>query len=177
MKSRKIFIILAVLLGTLITLPIALQAGGAGSSDDPLVTYSYINGTFKTALAEEIKKQLGEDFAKQIKEDILKELGQSGTASSADFTVEHLTAGQSLRAEGPCELILRSGEAAVFVESEENISAGVGLSDCTDGGEVLNGQAVPRRHLLIIPRGDGRGVTVSAGEAYFMARGDYKITG
>jgi hypothetical protein len=154
---------LAVLI--LLSLPVTLSAGSAGTSEDPLVTYSYINGTFKS------------DLKAQLKAEIIAELGGgvSGETASSGYTVEKLTMGQSLRAKDACEIILRSGGATVFVESEENILAGVGLSDCTDGAEIRNGAAVPQKHLLIISRGDGRGVTVNTAEAYIMVRGAYEI--
>jgi hypothetical protein len=155
---------LAVLI--LLSLPVTLSAGSAGTSEDPLVTYSYINGTFKS------------DLKAQLKAEIIAELGggvNSGETASSSYTVEKLTMGQSLRAKDACEIILRSGGATVFVESEENILAGVGLSDCTDGAEIRNGTAVPQKHLLIISRGDGRGVTVNTAEAYIMVRGAYEI--
>lgn len=176
----------------LLSLPFTLSAaGGAGTADDPLVTYSYINGTFRNQLKNEIKKELVSEFsgtgsAPQITESLKEELKaeimaellaqQSGPDSGfSAYAVERLTEGQKLVAKDACEIILRSGGAVVFVESEENINAGLGLSDCTDGSEIKNGQAVPARHLLIIPRGDGRGVTVTTAEAYIMVRGEYQI--
>lgn len=153
----------------LLSLPMTLSAGGAGTNEDPLVTLSYINGTFKSNLKAELKTE--------IKTEVIAELnpGATGGTASSVYTVEHLTMGQSLRAKDACEIILRSGGAAVFVESEENIKAGVGLSDCTDGAELRNGAAVPQKHLLIISRGDGRGVTVNTADAYIMVRGEYEI--
>ena len=38
-----------------------------------------------------------------------------------------------------------------------------------DGGEL------PINHLLIVPRADGRGISVSSEKAYLMVRGDYEI--
>lgn len=143
----------------LLSLPFTLSAGGAGSSEDPLVTYSYINGTFK----------------RELKAELLTEIKAETSAAVSGYTVERLTNGQSLRATDACEIILRSGGAVVFVESEENIKAGLGLSDCTGGIELKNGDAVPKQHLLIIPRGDGRGVTVNTAEAYIMVRGTFEI--
>ncbi len=159
-KTKRIAVI-SFAVCILLSLPITLSAGGAGSSEDPLVTYSYINGTFK--------RELKQELLTEIKAEV------NDTAAVSGYKVERLTNGQSLRATDACEIILRSGGAVVFVESEENIQAGLGLSDCTEGIELINGVAVPKQHLLIIPRGDGRGVTVNTAEAYIMVRGTYEI--
>ncbi|MDD4772755.1 MAG: hypothetical protein PHZ09_04030 [Eubacteriales bacterium] len=159
-KTKKSAVIAFALL--LLSLPVTLSAGGAGSTEDPLVTYSYINGTYR----RELKAELLAEIAAETQEPAVQ---------SVSFTVEHLTSGQRLRASDACEIILRSGGAAVFVESEENIDAGIGLSDCTAGAELKNGESVPTQHLLIIPRGDGRGVEVNTAEAYIMVRGAYEI--
>ena len=164
--KKRAVIAFSVLL--LLSLPMTLSAGGAGSSEDPLVTYSYINGTYRRELKSELKAELLEEIAEQTQEPAYQSV-------SVSFIVERLTFGQSLRATDACEIILRSGGASVFVESTENIDAGIGLSDCTEGIELTNGQSVPKQHLLIIPRGDGRGVSVNTDEAYIMVRGAYEI--
>lgn len=160
----------------LLSLPVTLSAGGAGSSEDPLVTLSYINGTFRRDLKAELLTEIRAETAET--EPAETEPSETESAASASgYKVERLTKGQSLRAKDACEIILRSGGALVFVESEENKTAGIGLSDVTGGAELTDGVSVPKQHLLIVPRGDGRGVTAETDEAYFMVRGEYEITG
>ena len=166
MKKIKRAAVLTFAFLMLLSLPVTLSAGGAGSSEDPLVTLSYINGTFRRDLKAELLTEIGAGTAET----------ESG-ASASGYKVERLTKGQSLRAKDSCEIILRSGGATVFVESEENRTAGIGLSDVTGGAELTDGTSVPKQHLLIVPRGDGRGVTAETDEAYFMVRGEYEITG
>ena len=73
-----------------------------------------------------------------------------------------------------CEVIVRAGDTAVVspftVKYEEQ-----GLSDTTEGKELYNGESVPKNHTILIPRDDGRGISVGEGGAWLMVRGDYRI--
>ena len=84
------------------------------------------------------------------------------------LNVVELDAGRRLVAGAGTELILRSGNATV-VDSESG-----GLSDATDGVDLRKGTQVPRNHLLIAPRDDGRGLT-AASQVIVLVRGDYRI--
>ncbi len=72
-----------------------------------------------------------------------------------------------------CEVIVRSGKATVVSPFTEDVVQG--LSDTTDGKELLNGDIVPANHTLIIPRDDGRGIAVGEGGAWIMVRGDFIV--
>ena len=175
----------------LLTLPMTLHAASAGSAEDPFITLSYVNATLKNEIRdsvyeevyENVRQEIWDKMYKELKEEITAEvkasINSSSTGSSAaqnsEYEVIHLQKGQKLNSTGVCEIILRSGSAEAYVDKEENRANNIGLSDCTDGSEILNGQAIPMRHLLIIPRGDGRGASVTSAEAYFMVRGDYEI--
>ncbi len=186
-SDRKNIIIAALAAALIMT--VGVVAAGAGTASDPLVTLSYINGTYRDELLRSLMDSVDEEFLSGLKEqvrteiytDVLKELrdkaasGEIEIASSGSYEVVSLKKGQSLNALGACEIILRSGSAKAFVELQTNRDANVGLSDCTNGNEITDKQNIPQRHLLIIPRGDGRGVTVTSGEAYFMVRGEYEI--
>ena len=95
----------------------------------------------------------------------------------AEYEVVHLIAGQTLTADSSLELIPRSGDLCAVITSETNRAAGVGISDLTDGKEVLDGEALESNHYMLVPRADGRGVTAVSGEAYLMVRGEYTIVG
>lgn len=84
------------------------------------------------------------------------------------FAPLHLSAGQSLIGGEGAELILRSGEATAIASGKN------GVSDITDGRDVLAGQQIDLNHHLLVPRADGRGIRVST-EAWVMIRGDYKV--
>ncbi len=67
------------------------------------------------------------------------------------------------------EVILRSGTARV-IGNEYN----EGLSDLTAGSELKNGAAVPKDHLILIPRGDGRGI-ITETVCYIIYKGLYYL--
>ncbi|MCL0078046.1 hypothetical protein M1N61_03250, partial [Peptococcaceae bacterium] len=67
------------------------------------------------------------------------------------------------------ELVLRSGKA-VCIDPTAN-----GILNVTDGGNVFDGQAVPRNNMLVFPRSDGRGLKAKT-TLYIMYRGKIEIS-
>ncbi|MCQ2432459.1 MAG: hypothetical protein MJ175_07640 [Clostridia bacterium] len=88
-------------------------------------------------------------------------------AVSMDYEVLCLKKGQTLT--GSCELILRSGKAEAVCPGAN------GIADLTVGTDIADKAEISLNHLLLIPRDDGRGLTVLSGEAYVMVRGTYHI--
>ena len=88
-------------------------------------------------------------------------------APSFDYTVVYLTRGQSIT--GSCEIILRSGTAEALCPGSN------GLSDLTIGADLAGGTEISLNHLLLVPRNDGRGITVTSADAYIMVRGTYTV--
>lgn len=84
-----------------------------------------------------------------------------------DYDVVYLTKGQTIV--GSSEFILRSGSA---ISTCPGIN---GITDITDGVDLTDGMEIPWNHLLLVPRDDGRGITVTSVEAYIMARGQYTV--
>jgi hypothetical protein len=84
-----------------------------------------------------------------------------------DYDVVYLTKGQTIV--GSSEFILRSGSA---ISTCPGIN---GITDITDGVDLTDGMEIPWNHLLLVPRDDGRGITVTSVEAYVMARGQYTV--
>ena len=68
------------------------------------------------------------------------------------------------------QFLVRSGAANAVAPT-----ANQGLSDMTVGGEILNGKKVPINHLVLVPRGDGRGIIITSSESYVMVRGPYSV--
>jgi len=92
------------------------------------------------------------------------------TAEATGYEVICLLEGEKLLALSPLEIILRSG-SAVTVSAVAN-----GVNDLTGGTELMDADAVPLYHQLLVPRGnDGRGIEVTSAEAYIMVRGAYEI--
>jgi len=169
-------------------------SGSAGSADDPLVTLSYINKVFKPQIDKDIDNAVEQkvtQIATQIVTDKLKDFTPNqnanvpqtteppvyntyvmSDAASSSYVVVELTKGQKLRVKsGSLELILRPGGTATVISEYKT----QGIADLTTGDELLNGKSLPINHSLLIPRADGRGITITSVIAYIMVRGDYEI--
>jgi len=166
--------------------PAANSNAAAGSADDPLVTLGYITKVFTPQLSQTIDKTIANNL-KEVNDKInalnnkvasispsdpAGPSNQAPAAQNASYAVLEMSKGQKLRVkEGTLEIILRpGGTAAVFSDYQDQ-----GLADLTAGDELLNGKGVPVNHNILIPRADGRGITVTSAIAYVMVRGDYEI--
>ncbi|TCK93457.1 hypothetical protein EDC19_1650 [Natranaerovirga hydrolytica] len=187
-KKRKIYgamsgVILA-LGGFLIISTASASTGEAGSVDDPLVTKSYVDN--------EISKRLqgGQSNTDQssdvdinalyadliayvdgqidnIELDIKVDSGEG--LENTSFEVLELMPNQTLIGKEGTELIVRSGEALIIDNQDNN-----GIPNVTTGDNLKLGEQVALNHLLIIPREDGRGIVSKTG-SWIMIRGDYTI--
>ena len=142
-----------------------------GSQTDPLVTLSYLNGTYtkqvKDLVDQTVTARKGE--MEQSLKNILA--GQGGTAapgSSGVFTVVTLSQGQSLVGQVGCEVMLRVGTASCVSQDS------VGLIDTTAGSVLGNGQALAVNHLYMVTIAP-RSVTATAPTVKVLARGPYSI--
>lgn len=84
------------------------------------------------------------------------------------FSVVSLSKGQQIVGDAGCEMILRQGKATIF-STEKG-----GISDVTLGGDHPNGSDMPANHLLIVPVGDGRGITAET-DVLVMIKGKYAV--
>lgn len=147
-KSLTILLIAAMLLAC--SFGVAVFAASAGSSDDPLVTKSYVDSLI----------------------DDLKGSGSGASKSgNAYIVLENLQKGTIVVGGNSTEMILRTGSAVANIPA----SAGGGLSDLTSGSNVANGKAISANHLMLFPRDDGRGIKVTKDNTYIMVKGDYEI--
>lgn len=135
-----------------------------GDSNDPIVVLSYLNDRIK-ALISDYKLDNLSDLQKKVDE--LAKAGGSG-ASSAALEVVEIRAGERLIAGAGTELILRGGKAFV-IGSEMG-----GIANVTAGKDFVSGMEFVANHLMIVPRGDGRGAHTND-YAIFMVRGSYEI--
>lgn len=135
--------------------------GDAGSSNDPLVTKSYVDSKV-TQLQKTVEVQ-----ASMI--DLLtQEINNMGKEESSSYEVVTVPAGQSIVGKQGTEIIVRSGNGQVLA------SDGGGLQDMTEGIDLLGGSEIPKYHLVIIPREDGRGIYATK-DLIVMVRGGYNI--
>lgn len=126
-----------------------VYAAGPGSTEDPLVTKSYVD--------------------EQIRQLVNSGIGSGGSGSKG-MTVEELQKDQILIAHAGTEFILRGGHAVAYGTGTDNIP------DLTTGTGIKIGSAIPRDHLILFPRDDDRGFKITgSAPAYVMIRGSYEI--
>lgn len=140
-------------------------ASQPGSTDDPVVTKSYVDQQIKQALGS------GTGGSGTGGGAASGSAGSSADASASAIEVVTVKPGEKLIASAGAEFIVRVGKAVVY-SSDAN-----GVADLTDGADIMNGQPVGNNHLLSFPR-DGRGIMVLDGNPNnltVMVRGGYKI--
>jgi len=85
-----------------------------------------------------------------------------------ELVVVDVPAGGRLIADAGTELILRAGQATA-IDSPLG-----GLANVTAGHDLKRGEHIPANHLLIIPRGDGRGL-LAVTDVIVLVRGGYRL--
>lgn len=170
MNVRTAAIALALALTVGVTAMTVYAAYDSGS--DPLISFSYLQ-KYKT---EEIDPEL-----LVLQEQILLLQAQiqsmSGSTAQPEFSsleeyeVKEVHAGDRIYASMATDIMLRAGGAVAIVPAE----AGGDIADYTDGSEIGDGEAIPANHMLLIPRGDGRGILITTDVAYIMVRGSVTI--
>ncbi len=150
-----------------------------GSSGDPIVTKSYVDGRFAelAKMINDSKAQPGGTSsgvtANVSKDELINEVmaqiqyfyGDSFTGSEA-FKPVLLKAGEVLVGYEGTEISLRSGKAVSYVMVEN------GIPDLTTGEELQNNKNLSANHLLIVPKYDARGVKAVT-DAWFIVKGGY----
>lgn len=147
--------------------------GEPGSSNDPLVTKSYVDSKIaelanggSSASMDKLESKI--EAQAQIIEVLTQEMNGLKQQKNSSYEVVSVPAGKSITGAQGTEIIVRSGSGQVLA------SAGGGLQDMTEGTDLLAGSDVPRYHLVIVPREDGRGI-YAAKDLIVMVRGGYNI--
>lgn len=142
-------------------------AAEVGSSEDPLVTLSYLNETFLDSIMDRVDQKIA---ARNTQ--IIQQTGgqvSSGTGSAAStFSVVTLSSGQVLTGDIGCEVMLRVGSATCVSPSSP------GLIDETAATTLNNGEALVQNHLYMMTI-EGRGVRATAATTKLLVRGSYTI--
>lgn len=146
-------------IGSILNTPADGAGTTPGTTDDPVVTKSYVDQQIQQALngggggntnpTNPTQPSQGADEVKNVA----------------------LKPGKILIADAGTEFIVRSGNAVIYTEVAS------GVADLTDGKDLLNGETAPKNHLLSFPR-DGRGIQVKEGQTsnlIVMVRGGYTI--
>lgn len=159
-RNSKIYV---ALLGAAILFTVSTQVTKAGylnpgTSEDPIVTQSYV---------EKRNEQLKYYIDQKISE--MGGTPSSGSQAPATFQVIEVNKGQIVIGQAGTEMILRSGTAKAIA------SQSGGLSDLTAGKDLKSEENVPLNHLLLIPRDDGRGLAITWDKTFIMVKGGYEI--
>lgn len=154
-KAAILGAVTALVIGGTMNSVSAANSSQAGSSTDPLVTKSYVDESISTLLTA-----LNENNS---------DSQAVSASSSAAFVPVKVAKGQILIGGEGAEIILRSGSAVSFCSEQD------GIIDVTSGTEYFNGTPLAANHMVIIPRADGRGATVTSNEAWFIVKGGYEI--
>lgn len=131
-----------------------------GSSQDPVVTKGYVDNLIKGQ--DEMISLLSSELNKLKRDGV-----GSGETGDNTYTIVDVSSGEMLIGKQGSEIILRAGEGTVITT---NLG---GLQDVTGGVDITTG-FVPKYHLMIVPRDDGRGILATK-PSTFMVRGGYTI--
>lgn len=151
-------------LGLLLQMTVIGAAGTAGTTQDPLVTLSYLNDTFLNTILQRVDQKI----AARNSQLSGGQVTESGGTGSASFTVVTLSSGQTLRGGIGCEVMLRVGTAVCVSPSAP------GLIDETSAETLNNSASLVRNHLYMMTIED-RGVRATAATTKLLVRGTYAI--
>ena len=172
MKNKKLIPGIAAALAVVSALGIAVGAA-YDSSENPLITLSYLTDIFKTELMEEIDERL-ESMEARLNalnnDNSMYEEPEVQQPVSAVYEVVELGLGDALYAVSACDIMLRAGQATCIAPDPTQ-----GISNYTVGAEIYNGEYLTKNHMCLIPRRDGRGVLAQSESVFFMVKGDYTI--
>ncbi len=171
MKVLKKTALAVVVVLMIVSSSLSVLAAVQGSQENPLVTLSYLKDVFTQSILKETDKKLEESKAGYEKklDDKISALGreiQGGGGSGAGFTVVDLSAGQTLKPEVGCEIMLRAGTAQCVSQESP------GLIDTTSGTVLEGGSALVKNHLYMTTV-EGRSIKVNNGTVKLLVRGGY----
>ncbi len=129
-------------------------------------------------LSEEAKEYIDDTILKTINEVLHTiDTGDSGSGNNTVITQDNasvyvpveLQNGDILLGDEGTEIILRSGSAVSYVDSQD------GIVNVSDGTEYMEGVNIPKNNMLIVPRNDGRGIRATNNSTWLIVKGGYTI--
>ncbi|MHA5220864.1 hypothetical protein [Dysosmobacter sp. Phy] len=168
MKKNRWYLRMAAMLALSLVLSCTVSlAAEAGSSQDPLVTLSYLNDTFLGQILEKVDAKIAQRNS-QIVQQLGGQTTSGGTTTASVFTVVTLSSGQVLTGDIGCEVMLRVGTATCVAPSSP------GLIDESAATTLAGGAALVQNHLYMMTV-EGRGVKATAATTKLLVRGSYTI--
>ena len=166
MKSKLIKRLIAGVFAAVALTGVVVFAANYGTSNDPLVTLSYLTDVFKSSVMTEVDSKIStaeSDLTKKFND----KLSSAGMGGTSDFEVVSLTSGQKIVGEVGTEILLRLGTATC------NASSTPGLVDTTSGSTINNGASLAANHMYLVSI-DGNGIKAS-GSATLLVAGSYTV--
>lgn len=159
-----------------LALTISFNSYASGTANDPLISKSYFDEIVKGLQTKINALELKVDNMQNVNViDNGNSNNSNNNSNSSNIDMSEFryapvkaTRGQSILGGEGCEIILRAGECVA--KSTEN-----GVVNATTGAELYNGTNILANNVIIVPRNDGRGVTVTSDEAWFIVKGTYTI--
>lgn len=186
-KKFKIAVLIAIVLVTASLVYIVIAAN-PGEEDNPLITLSYLNNVFKPDIDKKILNNVksevdkkvdisaNEQIKKIIDEEISNRIISPEEISIQTYHPIEVPEGKTILGYAGTEIILRAGSAVSVAGKDENGNEilSQGLSNITTGIDALPGEKIERNQNYIVPRRDGRGISVTS-YSCIMIRGKYDI--
>lgn len=148
MKQHRICLkIFGVAMAVTAVVGLTMAVSGTDTASDPLVSLSYLTGTYRTNLLKDVEAEVQEEsqklsssFSQQVSD--LEETmgGHTVTAAKNDFSTQSLAAGQKVTVSAGGEVLVLSGSVK---------SVGSSLTDTTAGTAVTAGSALSANHLYV----------------------------
>ncbi len=172
MKSKKLTVP-AIVLAAAAAFGVT-TAAAYDSSEDPLISLSYLTKIFKTELLEELNETIEAEIADRMQNLDMSQYQppkeEPVQTVSSTYEVVELSWGDALYAASACDIMLRSGSAYCIAPDPSQ-----GIADYTAGTEIYNYEYLTQNHMCLIPRGDGRGIMADAQSVFVMVKGEYTI--
>ncbi|NLT12761.1 MAG: hypothetical protein GXY05_00305 [Clostridiales bacterium] len=180
LRKKKLLITLGVIVAVAFISGVSiLAATNFGTTNDPLVTLSYLTQKLKPQIMAEVSTEVGAAQAalqpsldakvNEFKANIDAKLGTSPgtTAESAAFTLVTLSKNQTLTCAVGTELLLRIGTATAA-------GSAPALVDSTTGSTLSSGGALAANHMYMVTI-QGNGLKATATTVRVLVRGTYTV--
>lgn len=148
MKQHRICLkIFGIAVAVTATVGLTMAVSGNNTASDPLVSLSYLTGTYRTNLLKDVEadiqaesQKLSSSFSQRVSDLKGTMNGQTVTAEKNDFSTQSLTAGQQFTVRTGGEVLVLSGTVK---------AVGSGLTDVTTGTAVSAGGSLTANHLYV----------------------------
>lgn len=176
--KKKLLITLGVVVAVAFISGVSILAASTfGTTNDPLVTLSYLTQKFKPQIMSEVSADISAAKASlepildaevdSFKDDIESKLSDT-TVESVGFTLVTLSKNQTVTCEVGAELLLRIGTAT-------GAGSSPALVDSTSGSTLSAGGALTANHMYMVTI-QGNGVKATASTVKILIRGTYIVS-